>query len=247
MDGVGVPTNLGVKIMAQLDFTDLTSSASTAVVRRGVTTGITPPNGGGSFVYGWNSVSAGIAGTHGAKLNILNFNPSTKGGRMSAALVKLTSGSTSGFSPYIFVGGQNDAVSDNAYMLGIQDGEAGSIVLRKGAVSGGLPQGNVGDSGILRKSTTTIPIGTWVHLRIDWIVNPGGDIILKVYQNDLTTNPVSAPVWVAIAGMDDFVDDALGINSGSLPYTSGRWGKGFTFSDANRRAAIDHLVVESQL
>jgi hypothetical protein len=84
-------------------------------------------------------------------------------------------------------------------------------------------------------------------LRLDWVVNPGGDIILKVYENDLDTNPVDAPVWEAITGMDDFVDDALGINSGSLPYTSGRWGKGFTFSDANRRAAVDQLVVENQL
>jgi hypothetical protein len=88
------------------------------------------------------------------------------------------------------------------------------------------------------------------------LVNPSGDVVLNVFRNDLTTNPLTAPVWTPIAGMRDFpggvpetamIDDAAAVNTGSAPYTSGYAGFGFRVSDISRRCAIDGFTCARQL
>jgi hypothetical protein len=47
--------------------------------------------------------------------------------------------------------------------------------------------------------------------------------------------------------MTEFIDDHLGINSGSQPLTSGRGGFGFAVRDVTRRGFFDHLELYRQV
>lgn len=235
--------------MASSDWGVLANSLSTGVVDRGVTAGMAPPNGGGSFVYGFNSLSntAGAVGLYTAQVN---FSPMAKGGRISGAMKRGQSGGPTNFSPFLFIGAQAADTTANAYMLGLSDEEPSVIELRKGALVGGLPAGAVTvppTNGILRRSTSSFANNTYVHLRLDMVVNVNGDVILKVFQNDLAANSVAAPVWTAVPGIADFIDDALGVNSGSAAYTSGYAGFGFQTKDITRRAFFDQLEIARQL
>jgi hypothetical protein len=234
--------------MAQADLTELTNSVAIASIDRGVTTGTDKPNGGGSFVYGFNSLTV-VEGSVGLFANQVNFAPMAKGGTVSAAIKRAASGGTTGWAPFIFIGLQGPDVSDLGYLLGLQDTDPTHVVLRKGTVDNGLAEGTPDptNNGILRRSTNAKEIDTWYHLRLDMVVNGSGDVILKVFENDLTVNTVGSPVWQAIAGMADFTDDALGINTGTAPYTSGRAGFGHRNEDVTRRSLFDHLRVIRQL
>lgn len=232
--------------MAESNWTFLTGVLSAGVVRRGVTAGITKPAGGGNYVFGFNSVAA-TSGTVALYTSQANFIPAAKGGSITAAIRRGTSASPTGSSCYIFIGGQGTSITDTAYMLGLSDNQPSSIVLRKGTLSSGIVDGEEGDEGILRVAADTVDDGTWVHLRLDMIANPSGDVILKVWQNDLGANDVTSPVWEAVAGMDDYIDDALGVNSGSAPYTTGYMGIGFQSAGISRRAYFDHITCARQV
>lgn len=231
--------------MAATDWTELTGSLSTGTLDRGVTTGIARPNGGGNFVYGFNSLAT-TPGCAGSFVNLTNYSPMAKGGSVRAAIQRGVSGGPLNFTPLIFIGAQGTATTDNAYILGLQDDDPHRIVLRKGGISGGIPAGASGN-GILRRSTATYEPGTWLHIRLDMIVNTSGDVILQAFQSDLDVDAVTAPSWVAIPGLDEFIDDALGVNSGSAPYTSGRCGWAFVTADVSRRGYLDHVEVLRQL
>lgn len=230
--------------MASSDWTDLTGVLNISSIDRGVTAGFTPPNGGGSFVFGTNSLVT-TAGGYGMFCNLTDYAPMAKGGSIRGAIKRAASGGKTNFSPMFFIGAQGSAISDAAYLLGLQDDDPHRIVLRKGLISGGIPAGASG-SGILKRSTATYAADTWLHLRLDMIVNLNGDVLLKAYQSDLA-NPVTAPVWVPIPGLNTVVDDALGITTGSAPYTSGRAGLAVVSADVSRRAMFDHVEVFRQL
>lgn len=233
--------------MSEADWTPLNDSLSAGSLARGATAGFTPPPGGGSFVYGYNSKDT-AAGAHGLFVNLTNFAPMASGGTIRGCVKRALSGGPLGFSPFLFIGLQGPSVNDEGYLLGLADGSPSRIALRKGSPSGGIPDVAPGGSGILRRSTGTIAVDEWVHLRIDMIFNAIGDVRLQVFKNDLDANPLSgSPVWEAIPGMAEFVDDALGVNSGSPPFTSGRVGFGFATSDVTRRAQFDEIDVRRQL
>lgn len=234
--------------MASTDWTVLVNSIDNASIRSGVTSGVTPPNGGGSFVYGFNSRATSFDGSRALKYTGLNFNPiAAEGGRITGAMKRLPSGGTTGFAPFLYFSEQSNDIGGAAYMLGLQDDDPSFLVLRKGILNEGLPAGLVAQNGILRKSSAAVAADTWVHLRLSVIVQGTGDVLLQVEQSDLTVHDVTAPVWSAVPGMDDFVDDALGINSGSLPFLGGRQGFGMYANDISRRAAFDHITIERQL
>jgi hypothetical protein len=233
--------------MAETDWTFLNDGLDAATVDRGVTTAIARPPGGGSFVFGFNSLST-AQGAVALFTNQLNFAPMAKGGSVRGAIQRGVSGGPLGFAPFFFVGLQGPSVNDLGYLLGLGDGDPHHVVLRKGALSGGLPDIPPGTQGVLRRSTGTFMPGTWVHLRLDMIVNLNGDVLLQVFQNDLVANPLGgAPSWQPVPGMSEFIDDALGINSGSQPFTSGRAGFGFFTKDVTRRGFLDHVEVYRQL
>ena len=242
--------------MSQADWTDLTNSLPAASVVSGVTAGIVKPNGGGSFVYGFNSLAI-VAGVSALHNNQVNFVPMAKGGSIRAAMKRGLSGGPTGFAPMMFIGLQGGAVTDAGYLLGLGDADPANIILRKAVLTGGLPNdaANPPTNANLLRSTNTIANDVWVHLRLDMILQGTGDVLLQVFENDLGTNPVTAPVWTTPAGMEGpqspsitgFVDDALGVNTGSAPFTSGRAGMAFEVSDVTRRAFFDHIEVARQL
>lgn len=244
--------------MAESDWSECTGVLNSSSVVRGVSQGITPPNGGGSALYGVNSL-INTTGVVARYTNLANFNPATKGADVQMAIQRGAGGGQTGWSAFIFccLGGVD--VGDVAYILGLSDGDPGHIVLRKGALTLGLPDDPVGTSGVLAVSTDTIAVGEWVHLRLEAVVNPSGDVVLNVYRNeDLASDDVSAPDWQPIDGMRDFVggapggqtaiiDDVLGVNTGSVPLTSGRAGYGMHSSSDVRRAYFDHHRFGRQL
>lgn len=235
--------------MAEADWTVLDDSLSAGSVVRGVSAGFTPPNGGGSFVFGFNSLDTSI-GAVGYFVNLVDFAPMAMGGRVTGCLKRAASGGPLDFSAFLFLGLQGTSVNDEGYLLGLSDADPSRIVLRKGSISAGLPDlAPASGNGILRRSTTSVDIDAdeWVHLRLDMIFNSVGDVRLQVFQNDLAAHALgTAPDWQPIAGMDEFVDDALGVNSGSAPFTSGYGGFAFRTSNVTRRALVDHIEVRRQ-
>lgn len=237
--------------MSEADFTELTDGLGPTVIDRGVTTGIVRPPSSGSndFLFGFNSLTT-AAGAVGFFTNQVNFAPMAKGMTVRGAIKRGVSGGNINFAPFFIAGGQGVSVNDSAYLLGLGDGDPYHIVLKKGTVVAGLPDlaPDPPNNGILKRSTATFSIDTWHHLRLDMIVNLNGDVILQVFENDLSANPIGdPPVWVAVPGMEEFIDDALQINSGSAPFTSGRGGYGFRSSDVTRRGFFDHVEIFRQL
>lgn len=230
--------------MAQADWTELTDGLDVNTVDRGVTAGIARPNGGGSFLFGFNSLIV-ATGAVGYFANQVNFAPMAKGASIRAAIQRGPGGGATNFSPFLFVGAQGTSVNDSGYKLGLSDDDPHRVVLRKGSIASGA--GSVSSSaGLLAQSTATFLQSTWLHLRLDMIVNLTGDVILQAFSSDLDVNAVTAPSWVALDGITEFIDDALGINSGSAPFTSGRGGFGFACSDVTRRGFIDHVELLRQ-
>lgn len=228
--------------MAEADWTIAQDSLDANTVRRGSIQGITPPNGGGDFVYGFNSIDTS-QGAVGVFHTGNGFVPCPLGASARGGIQKGASGGDTDYQPFLFVALQGESVNDDAYMLGVSNNDPHKIALAKGPLSIGITE-----TAILRESSANHEIGTWHHLRIDAVANENGDVVLNVSANDLSANPLSgAPTWESIAGMAEFVDDALGINSGSLPLVGGRAGFGFWTKQVTRRGYIAHVELLRQL
>jgi len=230
--------------MAQTDWSYLNDGLDIATVDRGVTAGIARPPGGGSFLFAFNSLAA-VQGAVALFANLVDFAPMAKGGSIRGCIQRGPSGGPTGFSPFFFLCCQGNSVNDTAYLLGLSDDDPHRIVLRKGRVSVGIPASE--GANVLLASGESFTPGTWLHLRLDVIVNLNGDAVLKVFKNDLAAHPLgTAPSWQEVAGMAEFIDDATGINSGSQPLTSGRGGFGVMVKDVTRRSFFDHLELLRQ-
>jgi len=228
--------------MASTNWTALTGALGSGDAAIGVTEGATPPNGGGTFVYGARSKTA-TEGVIGFYHNGANFTPQTSGGHVYGAITR--NAGDNGNSPVLFQSLQSTLVSSSGYLLGLTDDtEPANIILKKGAMSDGMASN---DSGILRTSTASFAKGSWLHLRLDVIEQPSGDVRLRVFANDLSSNAVTSPSWAAITGMADFIDDALGVNSGSVPYIGGYAGFGGYFNGINRVLYFDHMEIARQV
>lgn len=243
--------------MAQADWSILSGSLSSSDVDHGVTSGVVKPNGGGLNVYGFNSLAI-VNGVVAKTNNQVNFAPMDKGGRITAAIKRGVSGGPTGFAPFLFFCLQDTDVTSEGYLLGLSDSEPHHIELRKGALSGGLPDVGVnplGATGILMRSTQAFTNDTWHHLRLDVIRQGTDDVLLQCYSNDLGAHAVTSPTWVTIPGMEGpqnptivgFVDDQLGVNTGSPGFTGGHAGIGIHVTQAARRAFFDHIVIARQL
>ncbi len=231
--------------MAEADWSYLTDGLDIAAVDRGVTAGIARPPGGGSFLFAFNSLVA-ATGAVALFANLSSFAPMAKGGSIRGCIQRGPGGGPTGFSPFLFLCGQGTSVNDRAYLLGLSDDDPHRIALRKGAIAAGIPDAD--GPGVLLKSSASFSQGTWLHLRLDVIVNLNGDVVLKVMQNDLAAHPLgTAPDWQPVAGMVEFIDDHLGINSGEQPLTSGRGGFGVSVKDVTRRAFFDHIELSRQV
>lgn len=237
--------------MASSDWSPLANILNDSDVKRGVTAGNVPPNGGGTFVFGF-ATKTNTPGGVGFYCNLANFSPTAKGASVSGAFKKSGGSGDANHCVFLFLALQNTDINGIGYILGLTDDATPRLVLRKGALISGLPDDPVGSSGILARSTDSFAIDGWLHVKLEAVSNPSGDVVLNVYKSDLVANPVTAPVWAAVDGMKDypggitetaFIDDALGVNSGSLPLAAGRVGFGMTTSDVGRAVYLDHLTI----
>lgn len=234
--------------MSSTDWTFISDALASGSVDRAPTAGIARPNGGGQFVYGMNSLNTN-PGVVALFTNQVGFAPMAKGCSVRGCVQRGPSGGPTGWAPFLFCCLQGTTSAAVAYMLGLSDNDPHRILLRKGAISGGLPDLAVAsppNSGVLAKSVATFSLGTWLHLRLDAILNGNGDVVLNVFQNDLTANPCTAPVWAAVPGLSQFIDDAIGVNTGSVPLVGGYAGFGGQFANVTRRAFFDQIEVQAQ-
>jgi hypothetical protein len=88
--------------MASTDWTYLNDGLDIATVDRGVTAGIARPPGGGSFLFGFNSLTA-AKGAVGLFANLVNFAPMAKGGSIRGCLQRGPGGGPTAFSPSLFL------------------------------------------------------------------------------------------------------------------------------------------------
>lgn len=236
--------------MSTADWTFCTGVLGVGDVARGVTAGPTKPTGGGTFVYAMNSLTntpGSVALYATPQAPNTNFNPLVKGGSISAAMQRPNGGGVVDWSSYLFIGLGGTSVNDNAYMLGFSNADPSRLILRKGSLALGIPDepaNPAGANGILRRSTQDYGRDTWFHFMLEMVYNTNGDVVLNCYEAPIGN--VTTPVWSPIVGMAAFVDDAVGIATGSLPYTSGRVGFGARFADVSRRAYWDHPRVVKQ-
>lgn len=242
--------------MAQAEWSLLTGSLGSGVAK-GVTMGQTPPDGGGVYTFGFASTEI-VNGVVAYAYTQPDFIPMANGGSIRGAIKRGVSGGHTGFAPLLFIGLGAPNVSTGCYILGLADAEPHHIELRKGTLAGGLPDAPPAPAGgnhILMRSIESFEADQWHHLRLDMIRQGSGDVLLQCFQNDLEAHPAGSPDWQLIPGMEGslhpavtgFVDDVLGVNTGSVPYTSGRAGFGFHVTDTTRRVYFDHLQVGRQL
>lgn len=233
--------------MAEADWTFLGGGLNASSLRRGAIAAAAvsggAPNGGGDFIFGFNSMED-VTGAAGLYVNDADFSPNDFGMSIKGAVKRGPSGATTGWSPFLFILAQGTSINDEGYLLGLEDDDPHKIILRKGRIGDGVPADD--GAGVLRASTESFANNTWLHLRVDALVNENGDVVIRVFRNDLGTNPVTAPVWAAIPGMAEFVDDSLGINSGSVPFTSGRAGFGVAVGGITQRSLFDHIDIRRQ-
>lgn len=221
------------------------------------TGGATPPNGGGTFVLGMANRVSGSVVAHGLFTNAVNFAPiaAGKGGMVSGAIKRGTGTLVgSGVTPMLFALLQGadpllpqsspPAISSPGYKIGLTD--SGYLALVKGTVLDGIPDVAPGTLGVLRRSTAPLDPDAWVHVRLAARCNSNGDTVLSVFRNDLTANPVTAPVWAAVPGLEQIIDDVLGANTGSLPYSGGRVGFAGRFEQTARACLFDQLITERE-
>lgn len=239
--------------MGQADWAELGGALDIADLNRGVTAGIDRPNGGGSYVYGYNSLDGTVTGAAGMFVNLSGFKPTGSllsvpdgGCSVRGCVKRVTSPNKLGFSPVLFACAQGDTVNDTAYMMGLSDDDPYEIVLAKGPIVGGAV-GADSNAAILARSSAQYNMadGIWHHLRMDCIVQPNGDVLIRGFTNNLATHPVGgSALWNAVTGwpVGGFIDDRLHIASGSAPLWGG-W-CGFAFAVANQlnaRGAFDAL------
>lgn len=236
--------------MSLADWSEMANSLSTAIVTRNPTAVFTPPNGGGTFVYGFNSIET-AEGAVGRYVDLANFNPiaAAKGGQITGAIKKGPGGATQ-FSSFLFICAQGVAdVQNNAYMIGFENNDPARIKVYKGPIVNGIlatDPASPANGKTLLASTKSYLVDEWVHVRMDVIHEPLGDVLIKCYENDLVANPVTAPIWVAMPGCESFIDDVLGHASGTLPYNGGYVGYGFEVGIISRVAQVDYITVNRQ-
>ncbi|MCK5643690.1 MAG: hypothetical protein KAJ19_23015, partial [Gammaproteobacteria bacterium] len=240
--------------MGQQDWGDLEGSLEDADLKRGVTAEISGPNGTNGFVYGYNSMDSTVTGAHGKFVNLPGFVPTGSllsspdgGGSIRGAVRRVASPNNTGMTPMLFFccQGGPPTVNDQVYMIGLSDSDPYKIVLAKGPIVGGIVEAQE-DTKILVSSSREYNIGDglWHHIRMDAIVEPNGDVLLKCYESDMTINDLQNPDWGIIGGFsaEGYIDGVLQINTGSAPLWGGYVGFAFAVNQAlNRRGAFDGL------
>jgi hypothetical protein len=214
--------------MAGMDWSYLTDGLDIASVDRGVTTGVPRPPGGGNFLFAFNSLVA-AAGSVALFANLDDFAPMARGGSIRGCLQRGPGGGPTGFSPFLFLCGQ------------------GNVRQRPGLPARALrrrPAPRRAPQGLHQRRASPTPTALGVAAQASGESFSPGDLAPPAPRRDrqrhgrrhpqglrrTTSTPAPSatpPDWHHVGGMAEFIDDHLGINSGSQPLTSGRGGFGF--------------------
>lgn len=242
--------------MAQEDWTELTGSLTAPSVARVATPAIPPPPSDFDKAFVMHSRVA-TSGVLGYFVNEVDFAPAVGDQAIEGVLYRQPGPSGSGVSNFLFAALQGTDTTSSGYMIGLSDSNPSRIVLAKARPQDGLQ--NVApdpdNNGILLRGTQDFAVATWVHVRLEIVVNANGDVFVKPLWSDLDLHLVTAPVWQTPEGMDGilvpaydgFLDDFAQTYSGSAPFGSGRLGYGAKFTDISRIAAFDHVRVEREV
>jgi hypothetical protein len=242
--------------MSSQDWLDMNNNLELGTVARGASIGFTAPSGGEPSVYAMHCLDGTAIGAVALHCNISNYSPLLSGGRVEMCIKRRAGASNTGFSPFIYIGCVGDDVNDFAYVLGLEDADPYRIVLRKGSLTAGIPAASEGQYFRRSSSQYQISQDLWHHIRLDMIVQPTGDVSLACYENDLSVNNCTSPIWQEINGMPVFVDDVAGINSSEamnladgqeIPLSGGYVGFGCNFQEqVSTRALFDHFHTRRQ-
>lgn len=124
--------------MGQANFALVANGLLASQVDSGVVGTASPPSGGGSFVFAFNTIVADAPGVQAYRSTITGFAPMAGGGTVRAALKRGLTALSSGFEPFIFIGLATDDVGDFAYCLGLEEAQPARILLRRGLLSEGV-------------------------------------------------------------------------------------------------------------
>jgi len=225
--------------MAEVDWLALSGNLDAEEVSWGKTTATEYGIIDGTAAVGFHSLKPSV-GFSGFVLNVATFNPiaNHKGARI-IALVKKHAPMTGG-APVLFLSGGMDARASEGYRLGLSEEWPYKIILAKGPLSDGLSE----ESDFLAVSNAAYDVADWFRLSLEVCVNTQNDLVITAlaYKGGLST-PQPIP------GIDSYVDDSLGRNSGTQPLF-GDFYVGFghyNSGQAGRVSLFDHIEVIRQL
>lgn len=159
-----------------------------------------------------------------ALANFQPFTGSRKAGSLSWPMKRFSSGIK--FAPFFALLNDTDLSVAQGYMVALTQEASYKIGLFKGSPLSGFSSSA---SHCLAKSSAAFDdvgdvAAAWKHLKLDVLVNPHGEAVLNVWENDLASNDVDSPSWAAIPGLSQFIDDSLGHFSGGVPVLDGFYG-----------------------
>lgn len=95
-------------------------------------------DGGGNFVFAFNTILANAPGVQAYRSAVTGYAPLTNGGTVRAALKRGLTAISAGFDHFIFIGLATDDVGDFAYCLGLEEAQPARVLLRRGLLSEGV-------------------------------------------------------------------------------------------------------------
>jgi len=224
--------------MAETDWTPLANSLEPEQISRGRTTASEFGIVDGSAAVGFHSLDA-AAGLSGFVSALVGFAPiaNRKGGIITALVKKHAP--MAGGAPLLFFVNSPDALAAEGYILGLTEEWPYSIALKRGMLSAGLKGDNA-----LAKSSAVFSAAAWLELALYVTVNTQNDIVLRVLRRD----PVLTGAWAAVPGIDDVIDDAVGLLTGTPP-VYGDFYPGFghyNSGQSGRVSLFDHITIARQ-
>lgn len=230
--------------MAEVDWERIeTGAADSELISQGYSAATIFGPLSGSNVYGFHSL-APVDGAAGIVVGLTNFYPigNSKGGRVQCCLRKYSQ--LEGYSLFMFMV-TGKSMSAPGYLFGLSNGYPYKLILCRGAIGSGLLE--EADNN-LRESDAYFSTNSWKNLSLSVKVTAQGDISL-IPELD-TNDPIvpGAPSYTAILGMDEYIDDSLGILTG-YPGLRGDFYVGLGFhcrGGSGRIGVADYMVVGRQ-
>jgi hypothetical protein len=152
---------------------------------------------------------------------------------------------------FICAAGGPSSVNDVAYMVGLSDADPYRIMLAKAPLVSGL---NPDATSFIKLAESSAQYAMadqlWHHLMLAARVENNGDVLLKVYSNDVTAHGLDIPSsfsWQPVTGIptNGVNDDNTGIMTGTDPLWGGYAGFGYALNNGlARRAAFCGLQIK---